>query len=254
MYSLLKLKNITGRDIDVLLNTVIPLVIKLKARAEQEANKKEEENSDEEEEEKEDGNEEKKEHINPYKIKIPQSDDDSNDNNNNNNSDSLVKQEDLPPNWFKAVAPAGNYIYMNSETWMAQLDPPEKAMSDIPFVSIYKSPSFDSFRHFGTEFYEPLDEAYKSAGFKNIKKIKEEASEKITELKKIGALDEFGITDEEAEVLFSYTYSPTGKANKKELPYYIMNKVLAERNTNGIIKCRGYILHLLKALRNFKPV
>ena len=100
-------------------------------------------------------------------------------------------------------------------------------------------------------FYESLDKAFESAAFKNLTDIRKKSQEKVRKLTETGELGRWGMSKEEAEVLFSYSFEA---ANKKETPCYIMNKTLAERDVNTLRNHRGYILHLLKALRKLKPV
>ena len=52
-------------------------------------------------------------------------------------------------------------------------------------------------------------------------------------------------------MLFSYTYEAK---NHDDSPYRVINKALAERDDNALYNYRGYILHLLKALRRLRPV
>ena len=162
--------------------------------------------------------------------------------------------ESLPPDWIEIKSPAGEVFFFNTKTWMTQVKKPKMTISDLPLsdtVFPEKLSPLKAFQRAPPDFYEPLAESYKSAGFKNYEKIKEESQEKVKGLKAKGGLDKYKLSDEEAEVISSYTYQ-AGKSN--EAPYYVMNKAISERNDNNLRACRGYILHLLKALRKLKPV
>ena len=112
----------------------------------------------------------------------------------------------------------------------------------------------DTFSRIPQDFYQTLDEALESAAFYNTDKIRKESQEKIKSLEESGTLSSLGISKEEAEVLFSYTYDDSENGHKYLTPFLEINKCLAERNSNATRKYRGYILHLLKALRKLKPV
>ena len=94
--------------------------------------------------------------------------------------------------------------------------------------------------------YQSLDDAFKSIGFLSLDKVYENFK-KLSSISE-AHLEEIGITNDEAVTIHSYCYPGS------DAPYHKMNKALAERNDNAIRNCRGYILHLMKALRKLKPI
>ena len=162
------------------------------------------------------------------------------------------KERELPPGWKEVTSPAGKSFFRNTMTGAERADAPEMCVSDMPFSDFFVNPSaLGILESMPQDFYEPLDEAFESAGFEDLENIKKKSQEKANELAMNGTLGSLDMNMEEAEVLFSYTY----QAQKgKKSPCYIMNTVLAERNVNQLQNHRCYILHLLKALRKLKRV
>ena len=161
--------------------------------------------------------------------------------------------ERLSPNWRRITSPKGETFYYNIKTEAVQTEPPVMSMSDLPFSDIVGKPSAMSvFQYMPSGFYENLSKSFESASFKNFSVIKEKSQERVRGLERNGTLNKLKMASEEAEVLFSYTYEE--KEKKSNTPCYIMNKLLAERNDNRLMAYRGYILHLLKALRKLEPV
>ena len=150
------------------------------------------------------------------------------------------------------MSPAGNTIYVDTKTGVSELEAPEMTVSDMPFSDFVGKPSALSiFERMPPDFYEPLDKAFESAAFKNLADIRAESQEQVEALANSGTLYSLGMSRGEAEVLFSYTYEAK---ERKESPYSIMNRVLTERDDNKLRSHRGYILHLLKALRKLRPI
>lgn len=202
---ILEAKNITGQDIDQILNTFSVLVRKLK-REEKERNKE----------------------------------------------NTISNNQILSPNWIEVTSPSEETFFLNTKTGETRVEAPEMTLSELPFSSFKGQPSsLGIFQQMNPDFYEPLDESFKSAAFKKVDDIKTQSQNKVEDLVKKGILEELGVNKEEALVLFSYTYQ--AKPSKYS-PYVIMNKVLAERNDNMLRTYRGYILHMLKALRKLEPV
>lgn len=136
---------------------------------------------------------------------------------------------------------------------MIELEAPEMSVSDRPFSENTfrgKPSAMNIFQQMNPSFYESLDKSFRSASFKNTEVIRRKAKAKSEKLQAKGILSKFGMSIEEAEVLFSYTYEEKGG---KGTPCYILNKMLAERN-DCIINYRGHILHLLKALHKLEPI
>ena len=162
-------------------------------------------------------------------------------------------QGTLPPGWKEVVSPLGNAIFVNTKAHAAQFDAPEMTVSDRPFAecTFINASGLDSFQHMDPNFYVSLDAAFESAAFRNLAEIRRLAQENVRALAESGELDKLGMSRDEAEVLFSYSFETKGG---KETPCYIMNRTLADRDSNALINHRGYILHLLKALRKLEPI
>lgn len=161
----------------------------------------------------------------------------------------------LPLGWIEAATPTGSTIFVNKKTGVLQFDTPVMTISDLPYNdnSCVKMSSLETFQHIPEDYYETLDKAFESAGFKDLAEIRKRSQDKVKTLTESGKLRTLGMSKEEAEVLFSYTFE-VKKPEKKEFPCYVINKVLARRDTNALRNCRGYILHLLKALRKLNPI
>ena len=109
----------------------------------------------------------------------------------------------------------------------------------------------DIFQQMPPGFYETLDVAFESAGFKDLAEIRRWAQKKARKLEESYKLGAMGMSKEGAEVLISFTYEG---ANSEDKPSYLINKAIAERNSNSLRAYRGYILHLLRTLRGLRPI
>lgn len=162
------------------------------------------------------------------------------------------KKEKLPDGWKGVTSPSGESFFFNTKTDMVVREAPEICVSDMPFSEFKGRPSaLDIFQRMPPNFYEPLDKAFGSAKFENLADIRKKSQSNAGELAADGTLAQLGMSKDEAEVLFSYTYEAE---NGKDSPCYIMNRVLAERDVNRLRMHRSYVLHLLKALRKLKPI
>ena len=98
------------------------------------------------------------------------------------------------------------------------------------------------------DYYVTLAEALAGAKFVKANEMLEDAKKKWEAAGKGSALKRSGLTEEEAAAVFVYTYD-FGKESWEKNPFRVVNKTLAERNTNALPRLCGYILHLLSALR-----
>lgn len=168
-----------------------------------------------------------------------------------NNPKELEKR--LPPGWMVAVSPSGETFFLNTKTGLTLLEAPEMCVSDLPFSDSKEKPSaLETFQRTKPDFYKSLEDAFepfKTVSFKDNDEFKKKSQEIMAKLDK-NFINEHGIIKEDVDVLLSYSYEVSGG---KDVPYRIINKILAARNDNGARAYGGYILHLLKALRKLKP-
>ena len=151
----------------------------------------------------------------------------------------------LPPGWVEEVNPqSGQTMYKNTQTKETQAEAPKLTISDTPFFAamVRVSPLDSLLDSTPDSFYVTLDEAVKMARFKGGSYgMLRECREKAEKMEKKGFLKPLGMTTEEAAAIFVYTYEGEG--------YKTINKVLATRNIDALFNLRGYIFHLLNALR-----
>ena len=160
-------------------------------------------------------------------------------------SEGSGENEQLPPGWVVEVNPkSGQKLYKNTVTKQTQWEAPKMSVSDTPFFAamVRVSPLDSLLDSTPDDFYMTLDEAVKKAKFKGGSyAMLRECREKAEKLEKKGFLAEIGMSTEEAAAIFVYTYEGEG--------YRTINKVLATRNIEALFNLRGYIFHLLNALR-----
>ena len=151
----------------------------------------------------------------------------------------------LPPGWVEEVNPeSGAKQYTNTQTKETQAEAPKLTISDTPFFAamVRVSPLDSLLDSTPDNFYVTLDEAVKMARFKGGSYgMLRECREKAEKMEKKGFLKPLGMSTEEAAAIFVYTYEGEG--------YKTINKVLATRNIDALFNLRGYIFHLLNALR-----
>lgn len=152
----------------------------------------------------------------------------------------------MPPGWVEDRDPAtGKVIYINKLSGKTQMERPKMTVKDMPFFT-GKANTSSLNKLFGEgsiDFYEPLEDSLKKANFQGWETMLQWCNEKVAKIEKQGVLDTLSMEREEALAIFIYTYG------SDESPYLVLNRALATRNEATIPNYRGYIVHLLSALR-----
>lgn len=152
----------------------------------------------------------------------------------------------LPPGWSEQKDPeTGKTVYVNKSTGKTQSERPRMTVKDMPFFTGKGvTSSLNKLLGEGSvDFYEPLEESLKKANFLGWEGMLQWCNEKVAKIEKQGVLDTLSMEREEALAIFIYTYG------SDESPYLVLNRALATRNEDTIPNYRGYIVHLLSALR-----
>lgn len=152
----------------------------------------------------------------------------------------------MPPGWVEDRDPAtGKVIYINKSTGKTQMDRPKMTVKDMPFFTgkAVISSLNKLLGEGNVDFYESLEDSLKKAEFSEWEMMLQWCNEKVAKIEKQGVLDTLSMEREEALAIFIYTYG------SDESPYLVLNRALATRNEDTIPKYRGYIVHLLSALR-----
>ena len=158
---------------------------------------------------------------------------------------------------FSMLKKAGNIMTAMGENVM-------KVSNDKFIVSNTKpSPLEEYFKTIPRDYYVTLLAALKEANFTGLgesvpdfeekkvaaaKDLMDRCKETIKYLNEKGVIEKYGLTEEDAMAITIFTFD-YGVDNQEKNPQHIINKRLGTRNTKEVLDTRGYILHLLSALR-----